>query len=356
MTVLSAARGRGHADTAARRRTWITRPGTYLVILLVVAITLVPMLYLILSGFRTTGQLGSNPNGLPHPWGVEQLRDDPHVRGLLAGGPEQRGYRGGGDRAGHGARLDGRLRAIPVYLPRTRGIVPPVHGRAAVPAQHRGPAAVPATAEDRHERQPVRGGAARGGVLTAGHDRHPAPVHAGDPRGTGGRGDRGRCDQDAVLRADPAPALPARPDHRGDAGLRHELEHLPAAADRAQHAVALHPAAVGGHVPVAVQHGHRESLRLYRTVHAPRPVHLRLRAALPRRWPSRCDQRLSARARCAPRTFLSTRGTPTRTAMPRAPLWPLTRSSHPGTRARLPLLQACPARHPMRGAGGGEPE
>jgi raffinose/stachyose/melibiose transport system permease protein len=26
------------------------------------------MLYLILSGFRTTGQLGANPNGLPHPW------------------------------------------------------------------------------------------------------------------------------------------------------------------------------------------------------------------------------------------------------------------------------------------------
>ena len=37
-------------------------------ILFVLAITLVPMLYLILSGFRTTGQLGSNPNGLPHPW------------------------------------------------------------------------------------------------------------------------------------------------------------------------------------------------------------------------------------------------------------------------------------------------
>ena len=38
MTVLSAARGRGHADTAARRRTWITRPGTYLVILFVLPI------------------------------------------------------------------------------------------------------------------------------------------------------------------------------------------------------------------------------------------------------------------------------------------------------------------------------
>ena len=55
--------------TSARvRRTWLTRPAIYLVILIVLAITLVPMLYLILSGFRTTGQLGTNPNGLPHPW------------------------------------------------------------------------------------------------------------------------------------------------------------------------------------------------------------------------------------------------------------------------------------------------
>ena len=36
--------------------------------LLVLAITLVPMLYLIVSGFRTTAQLDANPNGLPHPW------------------------------------------------------------------------------------------------------------------------------------------------------------------------------------------------------------------------------------------------------------------------------------------------
>jgi raffinose/stachyose/melibiose transport system permease protein len=50
------------------RQTWVTRPATYLVVLFVLAITLLPMLYLILSGFRTTGQLGSNPNGLPHPW------------------------------------------------------------------------------------------------------------------------------------------------------------------------------------------------------------------------------------------------------------------------------------------------
>jgi raffinose/stachyose/melibiose transport system permease protein len=38
------------------------------VILLVLAITLVPMLYLIVGGFRTTAQIGTSPNGLPHPW------------------------------------------------------------------------------------------------------------------------------------------------------------------------------------------------------------------------------------------------------------------------------------------------
>jgi raffinose/stachyose/melibiose transport system permease protein len=43
-------------------------PAGYLVILLVLAITLVPMLYLIVGGFRTTAQLNSSPTGLPHPW------------------------------------------------------------------------------------------------------------------------------------------------------------------------------------------------------------------------------------------------------------------------------------------------
>lgn len=69
MAVLRADRRSGRPDAARRRRrTWVTLPAGYLVILLVLAITLVPMLYLIMSGFRTTGQLGSNPDGLPHPW------------------------------------------------------------------------------------------------------------------------------------------------------------------------------------------------------------------------------------------------------------------------------------------------
>ncbi len=68
MAVLSANRRSGRADVLRGRRTWITWPATYLVILLVLAITLAPMLYLILDAFRTTGQIGSDPNGLPHPW------------------------------------------------------------------------------------------------------------------------------------------------------------------------------------------------------------------------------------------------------------------------------------------------
>jgi raffinose/stachyose/melibiose transport system permease protein len=55
--------------TAIRpRRNWVTRPATYLVALAVLAITLVPMLYVIVGGFRTTAQLNTTPTGLPHPW------------------------------------------------------------------------------------------------------------------------------------------------------------------------------------------------------------------------------------------------------------------------------------------------
>jgi raffinose/stachyose/melibiose transport system permease protein len=68
MAVLSANRGSNQAGVLRKRRIWIARPGTYLVILLVLAITLLPMLYLVLNAFRTTGQMGTNPNGLPNPW------------------------------------------------------------------------------------------------------------------------------------------------------------------------------------------------------------------------------------------------------------------------------------------------
>lgn len=50
------------------RRSWLSRPPVWLVILVVLAITIVPMAYVIIGGFSTTAQLNTNPAGLPHPW------------------------------------------------------------------------------------------------------------------------------------------------------------------------------------------------------------------------------------------------------------------------------------------------
>ena len=55
------------APVRARRIRPIT-PVSYLVALVIIAITLVPMLYVIVGGFRTTAQLNVNPTGMPHPW------------------------------------------------------------------------------------------------------------------------------------------------------------------------------------------------------------------------------------------------------------------------------------------------
>ncbi|MBV9447079.1 MAG: carbohydrate ABC transporter permease [Streptosporangiaceae bacterium] len=66
--VMPGRRSPGRRDVVRGRRTWLTIPASYLVILIVLAITLVPMLYLIVGGFSTTPQLNSNPNSLPHQW------------------------------------------------------------------------------------------------------------------------------------------------------------------------------------------------------------------------------------------------------------------------------------------------
>ena len=55
-------------DVIRERRKWLSLPVSYLIILLVLAITIAPMLYMIVGGFSTTAQLNANPNALPHPW------------------------------------------------------------------------------------------------------------------------------------------------------------------------------------------------------------------------------------------------------------------------------------------------
>ncbi len=43
-------------------------PGVYLIALLLIAVSLAPVLYIVLGGFRTNSQITTSPAGLPHPW------------------------------------------------------------------------------------------------------------------------------------------------------------------------------------------------------------------------------------------------------------------------------------------------
>lgn len=55
-------------DIIRQRRTWLSLPAGYLIIALVLALTIAPMLYMIVGGFSSTAQLNADPNALPHPW------------------------------------------------------------------------------------------------------------------------------------------------------------------------------------------------------------------------------------------------------------------------------------------------
>jgi raffinose/stachyose/melibiose transport system permease protein len=47
---------------------------TYLAAILIVGVTVVPLIFVILGGFRTTAQINEAPAGLPGPWVVENYR------------------------------------------------------------------------------------------------------------------------------------------------------------------------------------------------------------------------------------------------------------------------------------------
>jgi raffinose/stachyose/melibiose transport system permease protein len=58
----------GQVLAPVRRRIDWTNPVTYVVASAVAAISILPVVYVILGGFRTTGQIANSPAGLPHPW------------------------------------------------------------------------------------------------------------------------------------------------------------------------------------------------------------------------------------------------------------------------------------------------
>src|SRR5579862_1228008 len=43
-------------------------PGIYFIALLFISVSLGPVVYIILGGFRTNSQITVSPAGLPHPW------------------------------------------------------------------------------------------------------------------------------------------------------------------------------------------------------------------------------------------------------------------------------------------------
>ena len=57
-----------------RKIDW-TQPFIYVVALIVLAITLAPVIYVILGGFRTNLQITENPAGLPDPWVMHNYAD-----------------------------------------------------------------------------------------------------------------------------------------------------------------------------------------------------------------------------------------------------------------------------------------
>lgn len=57
------------------RRMSLGTPFTYLVVLLVVGVTVVPLLFTILGGFRTNAQINNEPVGWPSPWNLDNYAD-----------------------------------------------------------------------------------------------------------------------------------------------------------------------------------------------------------------------------------------------------------------------------------------
>ncbi|HYU03326.1 MAG TPA: carbohydrate ABC transporter permease [Jatrophihabitantaceae bacterium] len=57
-----------------RRPMSLGTPFTYFGALVIVLLTVVPVLYVVVGGFRTTAQINESPAGLPHPWVLDNYR------------------------------------------------------------------------------------------------------------------------------------------------------------------------------------------------------------------------------------------------------------------------------------------
>jgi raffinose/stachyose/melibiose transport system permease protein len=58
----------GVAVPGKYRRNWTVLPATYLVSIVIFGVTVVPLLFVVLDGFRSTAQINNSATGLPTPW------------------------------------------------------------------------------------------------------------------------------------------------------------------------------------------------------------------------------------------------------------------------------------------------
>jgi raffinose/stachyose/melibiose transport system permease protein len=56
------------AGASSRRSAPFASAPIYAIAIVLAAVVIVPIAYVVLGGFRTTGQIAANPVGLPHPW------------------------------------------------------------------------------------------------------------------------------------------------------------------------------------------------------------------------------------------------------------------------------------------------
>jgi raffinose/stachyose/melibiose transport system permease protein len=58
-----------------QRRFSLSSPLIYMVACVVAALTIVPIVFVVIGGFRSTGQIADKPYGLPHPWLISNYTD-----------------------------------------------------------------------------------------------------------------------------------------------------------------------------------------------------------------------------------------------------------------------------------------
>jgi raffinose/stachyose/melibiose transport system permease protein len=63
------------AVARSQRRFSLGRPVIYVVAVVVAALTIVPIIFVVIGGFRSTGQIADKPYGLPHPWLISNYTD-----------------------------------------------------------------------------------------------------------------------------------------------------------------------------------------------------------------------------------------------------------------------------------------